>query len=103
MEKQQIPVTQARAELAELVNRVAYAGERIELTRHGKLVAPWSAPPTTSGCRAPARCGQLASPPQPTLVRRRHCRSRPRARHRWHQPTRASIPRHSCAVSPAKQ
>jgi len=32
-------VTQARAELAELVNRVAYAGERIELTRHGKLVA----------------------------------------------------------------
>ncbi len=36
---EQIPVTQARAELAELVNRVAYAGERIELTRHGKLVA----------------------------------------------------------------
>ncbi len=39
MGEQQIPVTQARAELAELVNRVAYAGERIELTRHGKLVA----------------------------------------------------------------
>ncbi len=36
---EQIPVTQARAELAELVNRVAYAGERIELTRHGKVVA----------------------------------------------------------------
>lgn len=39
MGEQQIPVTQARAELAELVNRVAYAGERIELTRHGKVVA----------------------------------------------------------------
>jgi len=36
---EKIPVTQARAELAEPVNRVAYAGERIELTRHGKLVA----------------------------------------------------------------
>jgi len=35
----QIPVTQARTQLADLVNRVAYAGERIELTRHGKVVA----------------------------------------------------------------
>ncbi len=48
---EQLPVTQARAELADLVNRVAYAGERIELTRHGT----------------------------PILLRRRHCRSRPRA------------------------
>ncbi len=35
----EIPVTQARADLAELVNRVAYSGERILLTRHGKPLA----------------------------------------------------------------
>lgn len=32
----EIPVTQARAELAELINRVVYGGERVVLTRHGK-------------------------------------------------------------------
>jgi prevent-host-death family protein len=32
-------VTQARAELAELVNRVGYTGERIVLTRHGRPFA----------------------------------------------------------------
>ena len=35
----EIPVTQARDELAELVNRVAYGHERIVLTRHAKPVA----------------------------------------------------------------
>ncbi|QLH20015.1 type II toxin-antitoxin system Phd/YefM family antitoxin [Streptomyces sp. Rer75] len=36
----EIPVTQARAELADLINRVVYGGERVVLTRHGKpLVA----------------------------------------------------------------
>ncbi|MCK8678577.1 type II toxin-antitoxin system Phd/YefM family antitoxin [Streptomyces lichenis] len=40
----EIPVTQARAELAELINRVVYAGERVVVTRHGKpLVALVSA------------------------------------------------------------
>ncbi|MEL5953931.1 type II toxin-antitoxin system Phd/YefM family antitoxin [Streptomyces sp. CLV115] len=40
----EIPVTQARAELAELINRVVYGGERVVLTRHGKpLVALVSA------------------------------------------------------------
>jgi prevent-host-death family protein len=34
-----IPVTQARASFADLVNRVAYKGERIGLTRHGRAVA----------------------------------------------------------------
>ena len=33
-----MPVTAARDELAELVNRVAYGRERICLTRHGKDV-----------------------------------------------------------------
>jgi prevent-host-death family protein len=36
---QEIPVTQARDELADLVNRVAYGHERIILTRHSKPVA----------------------------------------------------------------
>jgi prevent-host-death family protein len=35
----EISVTQARAELAELVNRVAYGRERVVLTRRGKAVA----------------------------------------------------------------
>jgi len=34
-----IPVTQARGELADLVSRVAYGHERIILTRHSKPVA----------------------------------------------------------------
>ncbi|MFJ4966417.1 type II toxin-antitoxin system Phd/YefM family antitoxin [Streptomyces sp. NPDC088729] len=32
----EIPVTQARAEFAELINRVVYGGERVVVTRHGK-------------------------------------------------------------------
>ncbi|MFF3058456.1 type II toxin-antitoxin system Phd/YefM family antitoxin [Streptomyces sp. NPDC057909] len=40
----EIPVTQARTELAELINRVVYGGERVVVTRHGKpLVALVSA------------------------------------------------------------
>ncbi len=34
-----IPITTARDELSDLVNRVAYGKERICLTRHGKDVA----------------------------------------------------------------
>jgi prevent-host-death family protein len=40
----EIPVTQARAEFAELINRVVYGNERVVVTRHGKpLVALVSA------------------------------------------------------------
>ncbi|MET9552466.1 type II toxin-antitoxin system Phd/YefM family antitoxin [Streptomyces sp. NPDC006645] len=40
----EIPVTQARAELADLINRVVYGEERVVVTRHGKpLVALVSA------------------------------------------------------------
>ncbi|WP_155060185.1 type II toxin-antitoxin system Phd/YefM family antitoxin [Streptomyces blattellae] len=40
----EIPVTQARAELADLINKVVYGGERVVVTRHGKpLVALVSA------------------------------------------------------------
>ena len=35
----EIPVTQARAELADLINRVVYGGERVVVTRHGKPLA----------------------------------------------------------------
>jgi len=35
----EIPVTQARAELADLINRVVYGGERVVVTRHGKPIA----------------------------------------------------------------
>jgi prevent-host-death family protein len=34
-----VTVTQARAEFADLVNRVAYTGERVALTRRGKIMA----------------------------------------------------------------
>ncbi|MFI5938417.1 type II toxin-antitoxin system Phd/YefM family antitoxin [Actinoplanes sp. NPDC051494] len=34
-----VPVTQARAEFADLVNRAAYGTERIVVTRHGKPIA----------------------------------------------------------------
>jgi prevent-host-death family protein len=34
----EIPVTQARAEFADLVNRVVYGTERVVLTRHGKSI-----------------------------------------------------------------
>ena len=34
----EVPVTQARAEFADLVNRVVYGGERIVVTRHGKAI-----------------------------------------------------------------
>ncbi|GAB2605629.1 type II toxin-antitoxin system Phd/YefM family antitoxin [Streptomyces capparidis] len=34
----EIPVTQARAEFADLINRVVYGGERVVLTRHGKPI-----------------------------------------------------------------
>jgi prevent-host-death family protein len=35
----EIPTAEARRQLAELVNRVAYAKERLVLTRHGRAVA----------------------------------------------------------------
>ena len=34
----EVPVTQARAEFADLVNRVVYGGERIVVTRHGRAI-----------------------------------------------------------------
>ena len=40
MHMHEVPVTEARAEFSELINRVAYGGEPVVITRHGKpLVA----------------------------------------------------------------
>lgn len=38
-ERPTIPTGEARKQLADLVNRVAYGKERVVLTRHGKAVA----------------------------------------------------------------
>ncbi|MCH0540029.1 type II toxin-antitoxin system Phd/YefM family antitoxin [Streptomyces sp. MUM 203J] len=73
----EIPVTQARAELADLINRVVYGGERVVVTRHGKplvalvsaadlerLQSPghaetgWSAGSVTDGGAAPSAPGE---------------------------------------------
>ncbi|WP_418955786.1 type II toxin-antitoxin system Phd/YefM family antitoxin [Streptomyces tritici] len=56
----EIPVTQARAELADLINRVVYGNERVVVTRHGKpLVALVSA----------ADLEKLEAEPEPTEER----------------------------------
>lgn len=34
-----VPITDARGQLAELVNRVAYSGDHVTLTRHGRPMA----------------------------------------------------------------
>jgi prevent-host-death family protein len=40
MDVHEVPVTEARAEFSELISRVAYGGEPVVITRHGKpLVA----------------------------------------------------------------
>lgn len=36
---EEIPTAEARRQLADLVNRVAYGKERVVLTRHGRAVA----------------------------------------------------------------
>jgi methylated-DNA-[protein]-cysteine S-methyltransferase len=54
-----LPTSEARAELSDLVNRVAYGGERIVLERHGRHVA--ALVPMTDFARLEAGPGQVAS------------------------------------------
>jgi prevent-host-death family protein len=66
----EIPVTQARDELAELINRVAYGHERIILTRHSKPVACLVPPEDLARLREGEQEGQavslsIAPPPSP--------------------------------------
>ncbi|MFI2410343.1 type II toxin-antitoxin system Phd/YefM family antitoxin [Streptomyces sp. NPDC018947] len=61
----EIPVTQARAELADLINRVVYGGERVVVTRHGKpLVALVSA----DDLRRLEELQELAEPEQDQVI-----------------------------------
>ncbi|TDD73396.1 type II toxin-antitoxin system Phd/YefM family antitoxin [Actinomadura darangshiensis] len=39
-----VPVTEARAQFADLVNRVAYTGEPVKLTRRGRVMAALVSP-----------------------------------------------------------
>jgi prevent-host-death family protein len=63
----EVPVTQARADLAELVSRVGYSGERVLLTRHGKALAALVPVSDLEALeRPPAEIGfSIAPPPQP--------------------------------------
>jgi prevent-host-death family protein len=63
----EVPVTQARADLAELVSRVGYTGERILLTRHGKPLAALVPVADLERLeRPPAEIGfTLTPPPEP--------------------------------------
>ncbi|MGI5341486.1 type II toxin-antitoxin system Phd/YefM family antitoxin [Streptomyces sp. CA-181903] len=76
----EIPVTQARAELAELINRVVYGGERVVVTRHGKpLVALVSAADLERLERLEAEAGERAEdePVISTVSTVRHLPSAP--------------------------
>jgi prevent-host-death family protein len=62
----EVPVTQARADLAELVSRVGYTGERIVLTRHGKPLAALVPMDDLEALeRPPAEIGFSITPPAP--------------------------------------
>lgn len=62
----EVPVTQARADLAELVSRVGYSGERILLTRHGKALAALVPVSDLEELeRPPAEIGFSITPPPP--------------------------------------
>lgn len=82
-----VPVTEARKDLAELVNRVAYQGERVVLTRHGKAMAAIVSAEdlellerllaeridlTQAGPQAPAPEGDPARPAQPLRIAARY-------------------------------
>lgn len=87
----EIPVTQARAELADLINRVVYGGERVVVTRHGKpLVALVSAADLErlEGPQGPERSRDPEQAEQPEQVISavssvREAASAPRERHRF--------------------
>lgn len=82
----EIPVTQARAELADLINRVVYGGERVVVTRHGKpLVALVSAADLERLDALDAPAAQPAEEPQviSSVSAVREVGSAPRERQRF--------------------
>jgi prevent-host-death family protein len=72
----EIPVTQARDQLADLINRVAYGHERIILTRHSKPVACLVPPEDLAQLeqREPETINLTSAGPAPDL---RHQRASP--------------------------
>ena len=75
----EVPVTQARADLAELVSRVGYSGERILLTRHGKALAALVPVSDLEELeRPPAEIGfSITPPPEPAEADRPERRGGP--------------------------
>ncbi|WP_262402910.1 type II toxin-antitoxin system Phd/YefM family antitoxin [Actinomadura sp. CNU-125] len=65
-----VPVTEARAQFADLVNRVAYTGEPVKLTRRGKVMAALVSPEDLEllemlrSQRAELQAGQPVQAPQ---------------------------------------
>lgn len=67
-----VPVTEARAQFADLVNRVAYTGEPVKLTRRGRVMAALVSPEDLEllealrSQRADLRVGGTVPPAQPS-------------------------------------
>ncbi|SNR81590.1 prevent-host-death family protein [Actinomadura mexicana] len=67
-----VPVTEARAQFADLVNRVAYTGEPVKLTRRGRVMAALVSPEdlelleTVRSQRADLQVGGTVPPGQPS-------------------------------------
>lgn len=67
-----VPVTEARAQFADLVNRVAYTGEPVKLTRRGRVMAALVSPEdlelleAVRSQRADLQVGGTVPPGQPS-------------------------------------
>jgi prevent-host-death family protein len=83
----EIPVTQARAELAELINRVVYGGERVVVTRHGKPLVALVSADDLRRLEEPAEPVELAEPAEEQVISAvstvREAASAPRERQRF--------------------
>jgi prevent-host-death family protein len=83
----EIPVTQARAELADLINRVVYGGERVVVTRHGKPLVALVSADDLRRLEEAAELVELAEPAEEQVISAvstvREVASAPRERQRF--------------------
>ncbi|MEU6907745.1 type II toxin-antitoxin system Phd/YefM family antitoxin [Streptomyces coeruleorubidus] len=83
----EIPVTQARAELADLINRVVYGGERVVVTRHGKPLVALVSADDLRRLEEAAELAELAEPTEEQVISAvstvREVASAPRERQRF--------------------
>jgi prevent-host-death family protein len=83
----EIPVTQARAELADLINRVVYGGERVVVTRHGKPLVALVSADDLRRLEETAELVELAEPAEEQVISAvstvREVASAPRERQRF--------------------